>query len=603
MDFGTGREVEDASGSDLTGTPLYLAPEVIRGEPATRQSDIYNLGVLLYHLLTGSYPVRGASIADLRRAHERGTRVALAAARPDLPRRLAGAIDRALDPRPERRQASADALGVDLARARSGRPGRGLVAAAAATLLVAGAASWFAATQTGTPPAVLAAHERPVIAVLPFANESSEEGSELFVDGLTLEIIRSLAEIEGLDVRSATSTFALKGRPRDVAAIGAQLTANLLLDGSVLRSGHQLRVHAQLVLVSSNVPVWSDRFDRTLDDVFAIQDEISRAIVNALRMKLGRLQRRYDTNPQLAERYLRARALVQRNGPGHDQALAIFQEVVAADPTFAPAHAGIASALAKQSLTYPNVDPTNISPEAANRLIRPAATKALELDPLLAEAHAAMGLVHATDLDWAESERAFRRALELNPGQSHVYGDFVLATLWPQGRVQESVAVLERAVDIDPLSPFMWRLLGRMQLLSGAYADALSTFDRMAQLDPAFPIGFLRNEAMVLSGRVDEAIAAMEKQGAGTHGVLGYAYAVGGRRSDAEALAARNHDFPQRQVLIYAGLGDADRMFDALDRLAAINARRALAYAAHPELDFAKSDPRMTAFRRRFGVR
>ena len=232
MDFGTGRELEDDASSDLAGTPLYLAPEVLQGQRATVRSDLYSLGVLLYHLVAGSYPVQAGTVREVRRAHERGERTAVQTARPDVPPKLARVIERAIDPRPERRYQSAEALAADLA-ALQPRPRLVRLAYAAglavASLLVVGVGWEVAGRLVGssrTPGALLASvaglnpfgavtvspTERPIIAVLPLQNLSDEPDSDYFVDGLTDEIIRNLAVIEGLEVRSRTSSFAFKGR-------------------------------------------------------------------------------------------------------------------------------------------------------------------------------------------------------------------------------------------------------------------------------------------------------------------------------------------------------------------------------------------------------
>lgn len=192
---------------------------------------------------------------------------------------------------------------------------------------------------------------RPVIAVLPFRNLSDEPDSDYFVDGLTDEIIRNLAVIEGVDVRSRTSSFFFKDKSRNLAEVGEQLRANLVVEGSVMRAGKRLRINAQLVRVAADVPLWSERFDRALEDVFSIQDEISRAIVNKLRLTLGSGQRRYNTNLEAYELYLKARALVDRRGVVNaQQAAELFEQVIARDAAYAPAHAGLANAYAFMSM-------------------------------------------------------------------------------------------------------------------------------------------------------------------------------------------------------------------------------------------------------------
>ena len=443
----------------------------------------------------------------------------------------------------------------------------------------------------------------PVIAVLPFKNLSVEPGSEYFVDGLTDEIINSLAAIDGLEVRSRTSSFAFKDKPRNTHDIGQTLQATLVLEGSVLREGEKLRINTQLVRVADDVPLWSGRFDRELKDVFAIQDEISRSIVNELRLKLGRGQRRYNTDVETYDLFLRARVLQARRAEDGQQAIDLFNQVVKKDPAFAPAYAGIASTYGHLSYLFPIDGGYAVTQAQADAIMRPAALKSLELDPLLADAHAAMGHVHAFDRQWSKAEVSFRRALQLNPSLTTTYTDFVLSTLLPEGKLAEGMRLLETALQVDPLSLDVRRVLAHVQINAGLYDRAIDNCNRVLAVDPTFPVvASLRSRALVHKGRVTEATLWMEKQGRGAEGYLGYAYAISGRRADAEALAARNHDYPQRQAMIYAGLGDTDHAFEALERLAALNPRRTAAYLTRPELARLQGDPRMAALRARLGL-
>jgi TolB-like protein/DNA-binding winged helix-turn-helix (wHTH) protein len=481
---------------------------------------------------------------------------------------------------------------------RQGRPlvrplAYGLAAAGLLVLAIAGARALERLNET--PP--------PVIAVLPFKNLSVEPGSEYFVDGLTDEIINSLAAIDGLEVRSRTSSFAFKDKPRNTHEIGNTLQATLVLEGSVLREGDKLRINTQLVRVADDVPLWSGRFDRELKDVFAIQDEISRSIVNELRLKLGRGQRRYNTDVETYDLFLKARVLQSRRAEDGRLAIDLFNQVLKKDAAFAPAYAGIASTYGHLSYLFPIDGGYAVPQDQADAIMRPAALKALELDPLLADAHAAMGHVHAFDHAWAEAEASFRRALQLNPSLTITYTDFVLSTLLPEGKLDEGMRLLETALRVDPLSLDVRRVLAHVQINAGLYDRAIDNCNHVLAVDPDFPVvAALRARALVHKGRVTEATRWMETQGRGVEGYLGYAYAISGRRADAEALAARNHDYPQRQAMIYAGLGDKDHAFDALERFAAVNPRRTGAYLTRPELAGLRGDPRMAALRVRLGL-
>ena len=247
------------------------------------------------------------------------------------------------------------------------------------------------------------------IAVLPLDNLSRNPADNYFADGFTEEIIRNLSVIEGLAVRSRTSSFAFKGNLRNIREAGKQLQADYILEGSVLRIGQQLRVNARLVRVSDDFTLWSGRFDRELTNVFIVQDEISRGIVNNLRLKLGGGRRRYETSIEAYDLYLRARSLSSR------QSVAVFEEVIAKDPSFAPAYAGLASAYAVRSVQFPLDHPDD---EVAK--MRTAAEKAIQLDPLLAEAYDALALADARDGQWKKAEESFRHAIQLDPNQSRL---------------------------------------------------------------------------------------------------------------------------------------------------------------------------------------
>ena len=298
--------------------------------------------------------------------------------------------------------------------------------------------------------------------MLPLKNLSAEPDSEYFVDGLTDEIIRNLAVIKGLEVRSRTSSFAFKDKPRNLRDVGEQLGVNLVVEGSIMRSGSRLRINAQLVQIAGDVPLWAERYDRELKDVFAIQDEISRAIVNKLRLTLGSGQRRYDTNLEAYELYLKARVLVGRGGSfAAQQAVKLFEQAIARDPSFAPAYAGLADAYAAASTEIPDpLRPTVIPPETALAFMRPAAETALQLDPLLAEAHAAMGLLHSRERDWQKAEESFRRAIDLNPSLTAIYTNYSSSTLLPLGKLDEAERLLRAALQTDPLSLEVRRGMG-----------------------------------------------------------------------------------------------------------------------------------------------
>jgi adenylate cyclase len=434
------------------------------------------------------------------------------------------------------------------------------------------------------------------IAVLPLENLSQDAAHDYFADALTAELIRNLSIIEGLSVRSQTSSFAFQGRSPTVRDAGRQLDVDYVLEGSVLRADQRLRINAQLVRVRDDVPLWSAVFERELTDVFAIQDEISRNIVNQLRVNLGRGRRRYETSVEAYDFYLQGRALALRSGIlGVIQSIGPYEQAVARDASFAPAYAGLGAALAIRSVQFPADHP----PDELARM-RAAAEKAVQLDPLLAEAHAALALTYARNSQWGDAEKSFRRAIELDPNRSTTYADFALWLLNVVGRNEEALGQLRIAQKADPLSPDVHLAMALTLTSIGQYEQAAAECRKMRVEDLLWKQCLARTK--LGEGRIDEAIQLLTGDpNPQSRGLLGYAYARSGRRDEAEKLVDRSV-FANEQALIFAGLGDEDRALDALDRMAALGAQRVGMYLNSPELAALRGDPRLSAFRTKVGL-
>ena len=465
------------------------------------------------------------------------------------------------------------------------------IAAAAGLTVAAGALIWLQVRHRSEP---------ITIAVLPLENLSHDPASDYFADGLTDELIRNLSLIEGLSTRSRTSSFAFKGKPRNVREVGKELETDYVVEGSVLRIGKQLRVDAQLVRVRDDFPLWSGRYDRALTDIFAVQDEISRGIVNSLRLKLGRGRRRYETSAEAYDLYLQARASgIQQGLSGEIQSVSRFEAAIAKDPSFAPAYAGLAAAHATRSA----IEEFNTADELAE--MQAAAEKALELDPLLAEAHGALGMVYARQAQWQRSEKSFRRALELDPNDSVIYGNFALDLLLPLGRIQEAVRQLRIAVKNDPFALRLRFILANALMAAGR-------FDEAAGHCMALPADYPgRSEwlgrARLGQGRIQEAIQILEdtlkhraKTDLSIRGYLGYAYGRAGRRDEAERLAEGAE--PYSQALVFAGMGDKKHTLDVLERMANVGPVRLGRILNYPEFALVRGDPRVKALRREVGL-
>jgi TolB-like protein len=611
MDFGTGRELVDDA-TDLAGTPLCLAPEVFRGEPASVQSDVYSLGVVLYHLLTDAYPVKGRTVTEVRTAHEQHDRIDLQSRRADVSIGLARVIRKAIDPDPAARYDSAEALSKALEQL--ARPARargrwiGYVAAAALGIALVAGVQGFVAGHGAAAVSSLAlrASETPTIAVLPFASFSADPDSQLIAEGLTSEIAHYLGAIEGLTVVALTGSPGAQRSPVDIRAIGRERNVNLVLTGSVLVSGGQLRVNADLIRVADLAYVWTtDTLTEDGHNVVATHEDLSLLIVNRLRLQVGQGQRRYRLDPDMEPVFLKAQGLLARRRTDNaGKAAQLFEQVIARDATYAPALAGLGSALG----AFSRATQGDAAPPPNPRMEQ-AARQAFHLDPLLPEAQAAMGSLHARDREWRASDSMFREALKRNPNLTTTYTEFVLWVLGPTGRLAEALHLLEQARVADPDSLDVRRVMALVQVDSGLYDDAIVNARAVLKIDPDFPFASIwLGRALALSGRdrhlpdrLNEAETIFQSDTRG-FGYLGWLYAVTGHRDEAEALAAEHPESPRGQMLIYGGLGDKERAFEALEKTADLNWWRAAEWMYRPELALLRGDPRLDAIKKRIGL-
>jgi Tfp pilus assembly protein PilF len=294
--------------------------------------------------------------------------------------------------------------------------------------------------------------------------------------------------------------------------------------------------------------------------------------------------------------YLHARALPVLPGPRLDENIERLEQVISKDPSFAPAYAGLASAYAIRSVMFPADHPPD---ELSN--MRAAAEKAIQLDPLLAEARDALGLVHARDGQWEQAEKSFRHAIRLDPNRSTTYCHFADYFLIVLGRVEEALRQLRVAEKADPLSPEVQRSLGLALIFNNRYDEAAGYSQKLPANHPNKIL--LLAHARLRQGRFDEAIQLLANEDPlGRGGLLGYAYARSGRRAEAEKLAATLTVSPFQQALIFAGLGDKERSLEALDRMTALGALRVGGILAFPELALLRGDPRLKALRKKVGL-
>jgi len=625
MDLGTSREADRVVARgvpELAGTPLYFAPEIFGGAPASKRTDLYSLCVLLYRLVTGSFPVQATSIEQLQEAHAAGSIVRLRDARADLPTGFVRVVDRATTSDPANRYQSTAEFEADLAstlhqpaspaaniETLPPKPRRNIVwggsvaAAAVAAVIIVGALAlpW--------PPPFLRSARIESIAVLPLANLSSDASQEYFADGMTDLLIGDLARIHALRVISRTSAMQFKGTTKSIQEIAKALNVDAVLEGTVQRFGDRVRISADLVQASTDKHVWAETYERDVKDILSLQSDVARAIAKQVQVQLTPVEQagfavaaatQRQVNAAAQEAYLQGRFFWnKRTFEAHQIALDYFQKAERLDPTFALAYAGEADTL--------NLRPNGIAPSTAYPAAKAAAHRALQLEPTLAEAHASLAFASFVfDRDWAEAEAGFKRAIQYNGGYATAhqwYGIFLSA----MGRVEESSAEFTRAKALDPLSPSIRTSFGEMLLMAKRYDEAIAELQGAHDLDPAAPAPFLfLSRAYYQKGMSAEAVAIAERgQLVAPQPILvaqlARLAAADGRRADAmkrlDALAGAALS-PNEIGAVYAALGDKDRAFSFLQRAADERTGAILWARVDPALDTLRDDPRFTTLLR-----
>ncbi|MEQ1729329.1 MAG: tetratricopeptide repeat protein, partial [Vicinamibacterales bacterium] len=382
--------------------------------------------------------------------------------------------------------------------------------------------------------------QKPSIAVLPFANLGGDAEMEYFSDGVTEEVINAIGQVKGLHVAARTSSFSFKGRNVSIQEVGAALNVTTVLEGSVRRSGQRLRITTQLIDVATGYHTWAERYDRQLDDVFAIQEDIAANIMRKLEVEFRTSAlARPSASIDAYDLYLKGRFLVEQRGDGLLKGLELFKQAIAADPSYAPAYAGLSETLTVLAI-YAIAPHGTVLPDAGA-----AAVRALELDGRLAEAHNALAIVSVfRDWDWVKAREEFDRALDLNP-------NLVQARFWKgllyhqlsQGNMTEAIEESERAVALDPMGMLPVYSLCMVLVNAGQPAAAIVRCEeRLATSPSQFLLYRVLGVAYLCVGRRQDAIDALEKgcEMSRRHtwfvSELGVAYAMNGRREDAERL-------------------------------------------------------------------
>jgi eukaryotic-like serine/threonine-protein kinase len=626
-DFGLARLVEAESTvtrtMEVMGTPSYMAPEQAAGEytKLSNATDVYGLGAVLYQLLTGQPPFAGGSTYE--------TIKLLLDTEPRQPRLLNPKIDRdlsticlkCLEKDPKRRYLSALALAEDLERWLKHEPiqarltgvfARGrkwvrrnpkLVVAGIAGLLVGAAAIWlfrgelFRASQFNPP--------EKSIAILPFLDLSQAKDQEYFCDGISEEILDSLAKVDGLRVLGRTSSFSFKGKSTDASEVGKKLNVENVLEGSLQREGNRIRVTAELINARNGFHVWSETYERELQGVFALQDEITRSIVNALKVKLAvSLPAREQRNTEAYELYLQGLFFSNKSSEADlRRALQFFQGALEKDPTFSRAWTGIAKVWYFLADVY--VKPLEAYPAA-----KEAALKAIALDEKDAEAHCYLSEAkRVLDWDLEGADEELKRALQLDPNSASAHLFSGLHPLF-HGELKDGLQLILDAEKLDPVSPIISYVATAAYLANDRIDDAVIEGQRTLQLDPNyFYLDSVLAAAYREKGNFPEAIALYTKAQEATHlpsSGLAITYTRMGRHIDAQnilvqLLQAREKRYVSAPLIaaVSVALGDKEGAFRELER-AYVEHSGVLQWIAFlPEFRALRSDARFPQLLRR----
>jgi TolB-like protein/Tfp pilus assembly protein PilF len=623
MDFGAGEEI----GSDrtsLAGTPLYLAPEVLSGGKASVASDVYSLGVVVFHLITGTYPVHAKSIEELKAAHAGGNRITVLQAAPRTAKPLARIVDRALSPDPSLRFGNA----VDMERALRDYRRHESGPASAWNTWTAAALAAITLAVIAVLVSMLALHRPPAtpaqtsIAVLPLRVASTDAASVAIADGLTAQLINTLGQVKSLRVSALPSVLRFKDRSQSPVAIAQQLGVDGVLDGtlSVQRDssgdGH-VRVNARVLKAVTGDELWSGTLERPLGSLAALETDLARALARSIHARLSpaevsRLQAARSTTPEAEQAYLQGRAHLGQFASRATLALRAFRRAIELDPGYAAAHAGAA-----RSYISMGFDRAISQPEA-RALALAEVTRALDIDPGLPEGHGILADLHFYyDWDFRGAEREYMLALDSEPSASYErsqYAQFLAA----MQRLDDARVQITEAQRLDPLSAQVALTNALILYYGRRYDEARAAAQHAETLDPTLPtthflIGRILEATGDLPGAIDETRRAIDSsavvaagwrvqalrlealQGRTQQARSGYAALVAS--GDAGDLGSSAHE-----AYVRVATGEPDAALAVLDRAVARRDASVLWIDVDPRLDPLRRRPEFSALRRRIGL-
>ncbi len=605
MDFGlakVGKGVQVTKIGSTVGTIAYMSPEQARGEELDHRTDIWSFGVVLYEMFTGQIPFKGdydqAIIYSI--LNEEPESVS------EIDAGMQHIIGKALAKNPDDRYQAAGELAGDLRTIGEGGSIKTVVKqsklpwmiAAAMVILIAVAFYLF----MPSPENIEEKDIVKTIAVLPFVNMSSDPEQEYFSDGLSEELLNVLAKNPGLRVTSRTSAFYFKGKNVDLKTIAEKLNVKHILEGSVRKSGNQIRITAQLIDVETDANLWTKTYEGKLDNIFAVQDTISRSVAEALKITLlGKETATFqkETDPETYNAYLLGKHFFNLRGKGNwEKAVGYFEKALSLDPGYAPAWVGLSETHGLQA------DRGYALRDESYHKARQEVEKALELDPNLADAHNEMGLIKLHyNWDWSGADKSFRRALELEPGNVGVISGAanLEATL---GRFGEAITLIRRSVELDPVRIVGYYNLGLYTYRAGLLDESETAFRKALELNPQYPnVHMLIGRTYLMKGKPDSALAEMMRETEPFWQMYGLAlvyHAMVKKKEADDKLAQLNkedqNDSAFQIAEVYAYRGETDKAFEWLER--AYNQRDGglILMKGDPLLRSIEKDPRYITF-------